>query len=236
VYIKYLGEINMTNGEIRQYCKDNNVSKAEAYAYFNQVMRNNLANKPVKSKIVKKLMSTHKASKEIKKPVGLYIGYKPKNHKEGDTYSTWRLVGDYDNIMESKRMLDRDGLTREDLALALWEYFRNDKYQVDMNGNCIEDTHALATAVMAYLTTYNGFVGANTGYLMTVKEWDPTNPNGAKHGGIRLKANGFEKHTSFEDWNTWTAENQNDDAEIRSLFDGCFAMEDAMADGTIIGI
>jgi hypothetical protein len=227
----------MTNGQIRQYCKDNDCSKTEAYAYFNQKMRDNLEDNPVKSNIVKKLMGVYgNTRKEIKKPVGLYVGYKPKHHKEGNTYSTWRLVADHDNIMEAKRSMEKAGMTRDDMSGALWEYFRNDKYEVDMDGNCGEETHALASAVMAYLATYNGYAGGNTGYLMTIKEWDPTNPNGAKHGGIRLKANGFEKHTSFEDWNEWTAENQTDKEQIKAVFDGCFAMEDAMADGTRFGV
>lgn len=187
-----------TSKQIKGYAKANNCSTAEAKEHY----RN-------EAKVIERDLTS--LGNSLDNPVGMYIGYRHKNHQPGDVYATFRIVADASDVEKLRNhYINKGKFSRNQLQTAVWEFFDNyPKHSIDMDS---DEVQKLSSVILGYLSTFNGYEGAG-GYLLTAD----------KKEGIVLKTNGMAHCSDFEDWNEWTAENQNDNIKNVQLFDGCFA-------------
>lgn len=159
----------------------------------------------------------------VGKKCGILFAYKPKDFKTGDVYPTFALTVARSDLKKIKADVYKVGFAKADLYGAPKQFFK--KYMDRLGDTAtleLPEVKQYANTLVAYAMTFQSWdmlmSQGDRGCVITVREWDEGNPNGAQHGGNR-----YAFDVPYEFWAEQVKEVQADPEKIVKMFKPLFS-------------
>jgi len=159
------------------------------------------------------------------KKIGIFFAFEPKDVKANEAYPTLAFYLTQNDIRDIKNDTGIRALNRQDLASFTKSFFRDHGTRLaDPDFQKSSLAQKCAAAMIAYATSFNSWgltmSEGDRGCVITVKQWDPQNPNGAKHGNCR-----FAYATKYDEWLAMVKDTQSSPAKVRAKFEPLFSSD-----------
>ena len=163
--------------------------------------------------------------------MGFTYVYEPKDIKADEVYPTVSIRASREMVKDAKDACLKHGISDKDLYSVPRDYFRA------MLAYCgkgeaklpeflkTKEAQTMGLLMIAYAFTYKsvkaaGELAYTMGQVITVKEWDPSNPNGAQHGGNRM-AYGID----YKDWEDQVKQIEASPELLKAVFEPLFSLD-----------
>jgi len=168
--------------------------------------------------------------------MGFTYVYEPKGIKADEVYPTVSIRASRKMLKDAQDACLKHGISDKDLYSVPKDYFKAMMaYCGDSKSKLAEsklpeflktkDAQTMGLLMIAYAFTYKsvkaaGDLAYQQGHVITVKEWNPDNPNGAQHGGNRMAY-----ALTYADWEDQVQQIEASPELLRAAFEPLFSLD-----------